>query len=440
MAIFHFPEINPYQVPQRIGTDGIHSKYLFNNYRTEWTPSLWRTAIDRAIQYSDLSYLDALYSWCMQASPFLQSQINKRLLPIYKRNFVFGRAGKENRSMTDKYIRNSWWFKRFIRYVILSQFYGVKAFAINPDDHEVVDFPLRNIDIFNKGLRYQTFEYFSIINAKDYDNMFFIQPETDQDFKLGMLQAISRAMIGIVETFNNWQVLGKRYSFPMTTIGYLANNSQAESAARGVAEQYDMLTTPIIPYVYSNGDRDHKNYAIEINPIPTQTVADAFRVFKEYIIEYRSEIMQLVTGGTLLGATEKNTNSEQLAEIHWDIYQDILDSDAEYGLSVINSEAVKHKLAVTFDDPMIEKTPIIEIPDERVSVTKFVDIGEMLAKQKGYFSPEAFKRVGLDPKDVVQPAEEQRKTSLFDRILGRKAPAEAPAEETTEELGQDQEQ
>lgn len=37
--------------------------------------------------------------------------------------------------------------------------------------------------------------------------------------------------------------------------------------------------------------------------------------------------MQLVTGGTLLGATEKNTNSEQLASIHMELYQDIIADD-----------------------------------------------------------------------------------------------------------------
>lgn len=113
-------------------------------------------------------------------------------------------------------------------------------------------------------------------------------------------------MIGIVEVFTNWQILGKRYSFPMTTIGYDANNPEAKKAARMVAENLDMLTIPLIPKTvdaFSAGGKT--SYSVEVNPIPTQTTADAFRVFKEYIIEYRSEIMQLVTGGTLLGATEK---------------------------------------------------------------------------------------------------------------------------------------
>lgn len=417
MAKFHFPKINPYQVPQQIGTGNIESRYLFNNYRREWTPALWRRAVDMAIQYSDMSLLDTLYSWCMQSSPFLVSQINKRLIPIYKRNFVFGRNGRENSRLTEKYIRNSWWFKRFIRYILLSQFYGCKMVAINPDKRKVVDFPLRNIDIFNEALRFQTFEYYQVINAADYDNLFFFQPEGDQDFKLGLLQSISRAMIGIVEMFNDWQVLGKRYSFPLTTIGYDANNAKAQTQAQTVAQNLDMLTIPLIPYVQDMVNNGKSLYSIEVNPINTQTGSDAFRVMKEYIVEYRSEIMQAVTGGTLLGSTEKNTNSEQLAQIHWEIYQDILNADAEMALTIMNREDVKHKLAVLFDDASIESSPIIELPDDRLPVSTFVDVGNMMAKQKLNYKPEAFRRVGIDPSDVEAEKKEEEKQSLIGRVF-----------------------
>ena len=53
MADFHFPKINPFQVPQKVGSDGIVSNYLFNNYYMDYTPATWRQAVDRAIQYSD---------------------------------------------------------------------------------------------------------------------------------------------------------------------------------------------------------------------------------------------------------------------------------------------------------------------------------------------------------------------------------------------------
>ena len=156
----------------------------------------------------------------------------------------------------------------------------------------------------------------NVVNVDEYDNIFFFRPETDQDFGMGLLQPISRAMIGIVEAYNNWSILGKRFSYPTMVIGFDNNNTIAQQFASELARKGDIMETPIIPFFYDSATGGKSKYMVEVNPVQTQSYPDAFRVFKEYISEYRSEIMQLVTGGTLLGATEKNTNSAQLASIH----------------------------------------------------------------------------------------------------------------------------
>lgn len=63
-------------------------------------------------------------------------------------------------------------------------------------------------------------------------------------------------------------------------------------------------------------------YNVEIKTDMTNAAPEAFRTFKENIMNRYSEIMQLVTGGTLLGSTEKNTNSENLVEAHLQLYED----------------------------------------------------------------------------------------------------------------------
>lgn len=220
MAKFHTPAINPFTVPQVVGNSSVKSQYLFNNYYAEFTPSYWRNAINNALNYSNLVYLDTLYSWCIQSSPFLQSQIEKRLTPLKKKDFAFKINGKIDKSMTETYTGTRW-FKGFMRELLLSKFYGVRVFCIDTKDWEIVDFPLRNIDIFNRGLRNMTYDYYSIVTADKWDNLFYFEPTTDQDFRLGLLQPISRAMIGIVDMYNNWGALAKRYSFPLTVIGYM---------------------------------------------------------------------------------------------------------------------------------------------------------------------------------------------------------------------------
>lgn len=417
MAKFHNPSQNPFTDPKPIGTGSIKSRYLFNNYRLEWDVARWREAIDQAQQYSNLVYLDTLYSWVLQSSPFLLSQLNKRIVPILKRNYALAINGNIDDDLTDKYIKNSWWFKKYARYVVLAQFYGVKVFSINPKSREVIDFPLRNIDIINRGLREMTYQYNEMIDAEDYDNLFYIQPNDDQDFRLGLLQPISRAMIGMVEQFNNWFIASKSFSRPMVHLGYDANNTEAQETAINVAENFDMFTTPIIPFRSDYNQQGKSLYSVEINTTPTQASPEAFRMFKEYIIEYRSEIMQLVTGGTLLGATEKNTNSEQLASIHWDIYQDILDADSELVVNTYNDIVNRAKISRLFGDSRLQKAELVELPPAKIDLKTFIEAGTVISKQNGRFTPEAFEKIGLSKDDIQF---EQPKTSILGTITSKK--------------------
>lgn len=399
MAKFHTPAINPFTVPQVVGNSSVKSQYLFNNYYAEFTPSYWRNAINNALNYSNLVYLDTLYSWCIQSSPFLQSQIEKRLTPLKKKDFAFKINGKIDKSMTETYTGTRW-FKGFIRELLLSKFYGVRVFCIDTKDWEIVDFPLRNIDIFNRGLRNMTYDYYSIVTADKWDNLFYFEPTTDQDFRLGLLQPISRAMIGIVDMYNNWGALAKRYSFPLTVIGYMANNEDAKDIAVSLAQELDPMTIPVVPFrnEYANGGKSL--YQVEVNPINTQSYADAFRVFKEYISEYRSEIMQLVTGGTLLGATEKNTNSEELAQIHMNMYRDILDADTESCLAMFNMPATLSKLARIFKDDRFFTAELVEIPNDMISIDTFERAGSVAAKQGMRFKPEVYAKIGMSADDI----------------------------------------
>lgn len=419
MAKFHQPQISPFNVPQQVGVGNIVSNYLFNNYGVELTPAKWRQAVDAALQYSDLSLLDMVYSYCVQSSPFLVSQINKRLVPMDKRNFAFSVGGKIDNELSDNLVQ-SWWFRGFMRYIVLSRFYGVKVFSIDAKKRVMTDFPLRNIDIFNEGLRFGTYQYQEIINEKDYDNLFYFQPESDQDFKLGLLQPISKMMIQMLDTYTNWSLLGKRYSFPLTTIGYNANSAEAKTQARIVAQNLDMMSIPIIPFRSEYGNAGRSIYSIEVNPIQTQTNSDAFRVMKELISESRSEIMQLITGGTLLGATEKNTNSENLADIHLTLYNDILAGDVRLALELFNREENLEKLAKLFGISRLTKAKLVEIPDTRVSQRLFVEVGEMMAKQGLKYTNDAFEKVGLNKEDITEEEPKINGKGVLNGLFGKK--------------------
>lgn len=397
MAQFHTPGQQPYNPFRPVGTQNLKSRYIPNEYFTQFTPSWWRMAIDNAINYTDLTMVDTLYSWCMQSSPFLVSQINKRLIPIEKASFAFYRDGEIDYELTDM-ITKTRWFKELKKEFLLSKFYGVRVAGIDIEKDTLVSYPLRNIDIVNRAIRSQTYAIESVAYIKDYDNLFFMQPETTQDFKMGMLQPISRAMIGIVEAYNNWSVTSATYSYPRTTVGFIDGNSKAQELADNIAHNLDPLDTPVIPFK-QNLDNKENVYQVEIKPLQTQMYPDAFRVFKELIDSRQAEIMQLVTGGTLLGATEKNTNSEQLAQIHMSLYEDLCNSDKLDFTEFINYEGALDKLGRLLGID-VRNVKIEEVPDKTISIDKFERVGRVLASQGMAFDPSVLRKIGMEPEDV----------------------------------------
>lgn len=399
MAKFQTPRIQPYNVFRGVGTPNLKSKYLPNDYYIEFTPSWWRMAVDNAINYSDLTWLDTLYSWCMESSPFLVSQVNKRLIPISKAKFAFAdESGQINYAITEKII-NTNWFRKLIRARLMSRFYGVKVVGVDVEKDTVVDYPMRNIDIINKAVRDQTYGIESVAYVSSYDNLFYMQPETDQDFKLGMLQPISRAMIGIVEAYNNWSVTSATYSYPRTAIYYMDGNEQLRQKAEEIASNLDPLDVPILPQ-RQNIDDKMAVPQLEIKPLQTQMYPDAFRVFKEYIDSYRSEIMQLVTGGTLLGATEKNTNSEQLASIHMSLYEDICDDDKRDVIAFFNNEGAMIKLSNLLGMPELASLRLIEVPETTISLEKFEKVATAMSQIGLQPTAKFFEKIGLEESDI----------------------------------------
>lgn len=392
-------KINAYELPRRVGPRNASSYYTPNNYFVQFTPSWWRMAVDNAINYSDLSELDVLYSWCIQSSPFLVSQINKRLIPISKKTFAFANSdGTINEPITELITQTNW-FKKLVRARLLSRFYGVKVCNVDVKYDRLDDYPMRNIDILNRAIRYQTYNTDRVVYVKDYDNLFYMQPETDQDFKLGMLQPISRAIIGIVEAFNNWSVTSATYSYPRTSIGYIDGNEEIKMIAQEIANNLDPLAVPLLPFKQNLDDKGN-SYQLEIKPLQTQMYPDAFRVFKELIDARYAEIMQLVTGGTLLGATEKNTNSEQLASIHLGLYEDICDDDTRDVLSFFNNEGAIAKISRLLGIDTIAGLTLVEIPDREISLTKFETVMKGLSQVGLQPSASLLEKIGLEATDV----------------------------------------
>lgn len=402
MATFETPQVNPFSIPEEVGKGKIVSSYLPNNYDIPYTNRFWRTAIDRGLLFSDLTQLDALYSWCVQSSPFLVSMIEKRTIPAEKRNYVLRRrngikGGGRILEKETKAIVSTKWFQSLVRSIILAKVYGVRVSMIDPVTDTFIDFPMRNIDMKNRAIRQGTYQYNQVAEVADFDNVFYFQPSSEQDFKLGWLQPISRSMIGIQNAYSYWSLTGLRFSYPQTTIGFAADNTDAKSLAERWAQVWSPSAIPTIPFTREPGS-SKSDYQMEINSSATQAYPDAFRVFKEEITSFQAEVMQLILGGTLLGTTEKNTNSEQLADLHRQMYQDKLALDARDILYALNGEVLP-KLQRLLDLDLNNAYFDI-VPDKEIAISDFVAIGEVMAKQGMRFSAKAFEKVGIEPDDI----------------------------------------
>lgn len=398
---FHRPQINTFQIPQPYpeqSSSMVTSKYLANNYYIDFDPAWWRAAIDRAQLYSDLSYIDAMYSWCVQSSPFLVSLMDKRMRPFLKNKFVIKKPNGEVWQEITDFVTKAEWFTDMKRAMLLSLFYGVQIISIDIANENSVNYPIRNIDIFNKGLREGTFQYESIVNVNEYDNMFYFQPFKEQDFKLGLLQQVSRVMISMIKAGNDWQMANENYAYPMKVIEYSNDNDEAKAVAFELAKSPSPAVIPVTSFTATLDKRDVVPN-LNIRPVNTQMYPEAFRSFKEIMDKYESYIMQLILGGTLLGATEKNTNSEQLAEIHLGLFDEILEGDNEIAIRLLNEQVIV-KLSRLLGIPQLAYCTFEKLPDQSIDIRKFKVVGDVIAKMGMRFRPEILTKVGMEPNDI----------------------------------------
>lgn len=169
----------------------------------------------------------------------------------------------------------------------------------------------------------------------------------------------------------------------------------------------DPTATPVVPFeVNELSTNKERKYQVEINSVNTEAPSEAFRAHKELVDKWESELMQLITGSTLIGNTEKNTNSEQLAEIHMQLYKNILDEDNKDILRVTNTQTMP-KLARLIKNKDLTDYQVVIIPDKSISVKHFIQITNTLSKQGLRISEQFLQKVGLDEGDIRQKSHQQ---------------------------------
>jgi len=389
---------NPYNVLQQIGVSGARTVALPLNYSFDLNMDTWWSAVQRARLYSDFTGLDALYSYVMKSSTLVRAAIDKRLRPLRSRTFGVYVNGVEDTYLTDV-LATSPLVLELIYQRGLANFTFARVIGVNKDCSTYV-YPLRNLDVVNKAIKRQTYDTKGDTYVDSHVNLFWLQTSYQSEDTLGLLEPICRDYINMSNAQNNWQTASQFLAYQQMMMYYESGDEEMLTSANKAAEQVGLGKV-----IVSGKTTDEISGKVikdfELENVYGNASADTFRIFKENIEQLRGSIMQLILGSTLLGMSEKNTNSERLVRAHLKLFRDICESDAVDVQSWFNTPLTKRKLAYLLKEPKLE-TAIV-----RVKPANYIDIGDIDVYTKMLKDLELkpcvgfVTKAGLDKQDVI---------------------------------------
>lgn len=376
--------INPLNVLRSQGVPGAKTTALPQNFAFELTMGTWWSAVLRARNYSDFTGLDALYSYAMKSSTIIRSAIDKRLRPLKARTFGVYFGDQEDERLT-KLLKDSPLVRSLIYQKGLSNFTYARVIGVTKD-RETYVYPLRNLDIVNKAVKEETYDTKGKWVVKRHVNLFWMQTEYDSEDTLGLLEPICRDYINMVNAQNNWQTASQLNAYPQLMLYYEDGDPAMRDEAEALAASIGLGNVGVSG---KTTDVDNKlvTKKFELENGYNSSAADTFRIFKENLEQLRASIMQLVLGSSLLGMSDKNTNSERLVRAHLKLFRDICESDAIEVQDWFNKEENRIKLAYILNEPRLASATF------RVKPSNYIDIGDIETYTK------MLKDLGLSPED-----------------------------------------
>lgn len=408
--------INPYNVTRPVGVAGAKTSAFPQNYQFELTMDTWWSAVQRARLYSDFTGLDALYSYVMKSSTIIRSAIDKRLRPLKARTFGVYINGKEDERLT-KVLKDSRLMRQLIYQKGLSNFTFARVIGVDRE-REIFVYPLRNLDVVNKAVKGQTYDVEGKWRVKNHVNLFWMQTDYDSEDTLGLLEPIARDYINMVNSQNNWQTASNFLAYQQMMMYYENGDEEMEAKAREAAAAVG-LGQVIVSGRSTNEETGKEIKNFELENVYGSSAADTFRIFKENIEQLRASIMQLVIGSSLLGMSDKNTNSERLVRAHLKMFRDICEDDAIDVQGWLNKKEVKTKLSYLLDEPTLANAEL------RVKPSNYIDIGDVetftkMMKDLGIYPTESFiEKTGLDDSDVILAYGEPQDTNKTSKNVSK---------------------
>lgn len=390
---------NPYNYLNFQGVAGARIQALPQNYHFELTMDTWWSAVQRARLFSDYTGLDALYSYVLKSSTLVRSAVDKRLRPLKSRTFAVYIGDKENERLT-KRIADEPFIRELIYQKGLANFTYARVVGVGRDMGTYV-YPLRNLDTVNRAVRKMTYNIQNIYYVRNHVNLFWMQTSYHSEDTLGLLEPVCRDYINMCNAQNNWQTASQFLAYQQMVMYFENGDDKMEDAAVIGAKQVG-LGKVIVSGKTTDEQTGKVIKDLELENVYGGASADTFRIFKENIEQLRGSIMQLILGSSLLGMSEKNTNSERLVRAHLKLFRDITEADAIDVQDWFNIPENRVKIAYLLDEPELAR----EDCKFRVKPANYIDIGDIEAytkmlKDLNMTPTEGFvKKTGLSVDDV----------------------------------------
>lgn len=390
--------INPYNVLRYQGVRGARTVAIPQNFQFELTMDTWWSAVTRAHDYSDYTGLDALYSYVMKSSTVIRSAIDKRLRPLKARTFGVYINGVEDERLT-KILKSNTLVKQLVYQRGLANFTFARVIGVTKDN-KIFVYPLRNLDVVNKAVKGETFDSKGKWIVKNHVNLFWVQTSYQSEDTLGLLEPISRDYINMVNAQNNWQSASNFLAYPQLMMFYENGDEKMEQQAIEVANQIALGSVPVVGKI-TDELTGNTVKEMELENANNGTPADTFRIFKENLEQLRDSIMNLILGSSLLGMSNKNTNSERLVRALLKLFKDICEDDASEVEDWLNDTETKTKLAYLLNEPLLA------VATFQVKPSNYIDTGDIetftkMLSDLGLMPTDTFvEKTGLDTIDVV---------------------------------------
>lgn len=411
---------NPYNILNYEGVTGAPIRALPQNFAFSLNMETWWSAVIRAREFSDFVGLDALYSYILKSSTIVRSAIDKRLRPLKSRTFGVYINGKENERLTNV-VKDSAFVRELIYQRGMANFTFARVVGVDKNGDTFV-YPLRNLDIVNKAVRKQTYDIEDIFYVKNHVNLFWMQTKNDSEDMLGLLEPVSRDVINMFNAQNDWQTASQFNAYQQMVMYYEDGDEKMLNAATQAASQVG-LGTVIVSGKTTDEVTGKVQKNLELENVYGSATADTFRTFKENIEQLRASIMQLILGSSLLGMSDKNTNSERLVRAHLKLFRDITEADAMDVQDWFNRDDVKVKLAYLLKEPELAKCTFKVKPQNYIDIGD-VDVYTKMLKELA-LSPTAdfIEKVGLSTDDVIgyeqEPDDTQKGSKSVSKVRGK---------------------